>query len=203
MEPRRPINMNHRQQRLGVKFPISDKTLVEVVPGLECVAYIFLASLAGWDLMKRSKGCSTPYRSPGSLQTHSRHQWCHNPCHRASHSRHTPLTHSSSRNMSHHPHRSHRWHNPARCYTELGTHKRGRPEYSEHSNLEGKRQSKWVISSIKKNKNKYLLVIPLQQTEITKIVNTVKNSLIKSKSIGHDWVISSQENIFLQCQARQ
>lgn len=94
--------------------------------------------------MKKSKGCSTPCRSPGSLQTHSRHRWCHSPCHRASHSRHIPPTRSSSRNTTRRPHRSHMWHNPARCYTESGTHRRGRPEYSEHNSLQGERE--WVKS---------------------------------------------------------
>lgn len=111
----------------------------------ECVADVYFSPpppapvVVVGALRRRNKGCSTPCRSPGSLQTHSRRRWCHSPCHRAGHSRHTPPTHSSSRNTSRLLHRSRRWHSPAWCYTELGTHKRGRPEYSEHSSLQRKR----------------------------------------------------------------
>lgn len=111
--------------------------LVELVTGLVgiWIGHLSCPLCGGCGLRRRSKGCSTPCRSPGSLQTHSRRRWCHSPCHTAGHSHRTPLTHSSSRNMSHHPRRNRRWHSPARCYTELRTHKKGRPEYSEHSSL--------------------------------------------------------------------
>lgn len=146
VKPTRPANLvstaEPRQQILGVMPPALIRLWSKLFQGLwKCVSDVYSPSppVVAGALRRRNKDCSTPYRSPGSLQTHSMRRWCHSPCRRAGHSRHTPLTHSSSRNMSRLLHRNHRWRSPARCYTELGTHKRGRQEYSEHSSLQRKR----------------------------------------------------------------
>lgn len=140
------LDHNPRQQGPAVGPPSSGRILVRVVPGLmvACEGQTWtwpppkprLHAVAG-ALRRRSKDCSTPCRSPGSLQTRSRHRGCRSPCHTAGRSRRTPPRRSSSRSTSRPRRRSRRWHSPARCCTESETRRTGRPGYSGRSSLEG------------------------------------------------------------------